>query len=140
PCVVSIVLEQLKTCLPHWARVCELSPRSLAPALTRCRSIMDRPPAPRIPSCLNLFHQLAVNKGGLGMLRKAVFGVTLLVFGLSFAAGSVAIAGDEKAGPEVGQKAPDFKLPYATQEELKYNPQEGMRLSQYGGNTVLLEL
>ena len=72
------------------------------------------------------------------MLRKAVFGVTLLVFGLSFAAGSVAIAGDEKAGPEVGQKAPDFKLPYATQEELKYNPQEGMSLSQYAGKTVLL--
>jgi len=72
------------------------------------------------------------------MLRKAVLGITLLVFGLSFAVASVASSGDEKAGPEVGQKAPDFKLPYATQEEVKYNPHEGMSLSQYAGKTVLL--
>lgn len=45
---------------------------------------------------------------------------------------------DDKGGPEVGQKAPDFKLPYATQEKQVYNPKEGMSLSDYRGKTVVL--
>jgi peroxiredoxin Q/BCP len=48
------------------------------------------------------------------------------------------VSGDDKGGPEVGQKAPDFKLPYATQEKQVYNPKEGMSLSDYRGKTVVL--
>jgi peroxiredoxin len=45
---------------------------------------------------------------------------------------------DDKAGPQVGEKAPDFKLPYATHELVKYNPAEGMGLAQYRGKVVVL--
>src|SRR5688500_11066930 len=45
---------------------------------------------------------------------------------------------DDKSGPQVGQKAPDFKLPYATQEKAVFNPKEGMTLSEYRGKTVVL--
>lgn len=47
-------------------------------------------------------------------------------------------SGDDKSGPEVGQKAPDFKLPYATQDKAVYDPKEGMSLSEYHGKTVVL--
>jgi peroxiredoxin Q/BCP len=41
-------------------------------------------------------------------------------------------------GPQVGEKAPDFKLPFATDQQVQYNPAEGMGLSQYRGKTVVL--
>ncbi len=72
------------------------------------------------------------------MLRKTLRCITLMFLGSSLVVASIAMTGDDKGGPEVGQKAPDFKLPYATQDELKYNAQEGMSLSQYAGKTVVL--
>jgi peroxiredoxin Q/BCP len=53
--------------------------------------------------------------------------------------GAAGVLGDDgKAGPQVGEKAPDFKLPYATQEQVKYNPAEGMGPAQYRGKIVVL--
>src|SRR3954471_14259755 len=40
--------------------------------------------------------------------------------------------------PEVGQAAPDFKLPYATQEAIHAKPEEFMALSSLRGKNVIL--
>src|SRR3954452_14784258 len=40
--------------------------------------------------------------------------------------------------PEVGQTAPDFKLPYATQEAIHAKPEEFMALSSLRGKNVIL--
>jgi len=73
------------------------------------------------------------------MFRKTIT-TTAIVFGLLVGAQGLTLSANEdgSTGPDVGQPAPDFKLPYATQEETKYNPQEGMSLSQYRGKTVVL--
>ena len=67
-----MVLEHLKKSLPHWARTCKLTLRSLASALTRDKMTMERLQAlaPGIPSCLNLNHELDVNKGGMECYEK----------------------------------------------------------------------
>ena len=57
---------------------------------------------------------------------------------LSLIGAAAVLAGDDKTGPQVGEKAPDFKLPYATHEQVKYNPAEGMTLAQYRGKVVVL--
>lgn len=41
-------------------------------------------------------------------------------------------------GPKVGEAAPDFKLPYATQEKLFLKPEEHMSLSSLRGKNVIL--
>ena len=51
---------------------------------------------------------------------------------------------DEKRGdtatipPKVGEAAPDFKLPYATQEAIHLKPEEYMSLSSLRGKNVIL--
>jgi peroxiredoxin len=42
------------------------------------------------------------------------------------------------AAPKVGQAAPDFKLPYATQEAIHMKPEEQMALSSQRGKNVIL--
>ncbi len=42
------------------------------------------------------------------------------------------------AAPKVGEAAPDFKLPYATQEKLFMKPEEQMSLSGLRGKNVIL--
>ncbi|MBA2339604.1 MAG: peroxiredoxin [Pyrinomonadaceae bacterium] len=42
------------------------------------------------------------------------------------------------AAPKVGDAAPDFRLPYATQEKIYLKPEEQMALSALRGKTVVL--
>jgi peroxiredoxin len=42
------------------------------------------------------------------------------------------------AAPKVGQAAPDFKLPYATQEAIHMKPEEQMSLASQRGKNVIL--
>jgi len=42
------------------------------------------------------------------------------------------------AAPKVGEAAPDFKLPYATQEQIYFKPEERMSLSSMRGKNVIL--
>jgi peroxiredoxin len=42
------------------------------------------------------------------------------------------------AAPKVGEVAPDFKLPYATQEEIHLKPEEWLALSAQHGKNVIL--
>jgi peroxiredoxin Q/BCP len=42
------------------------------------------------------------------------------------------------AAPKVGEAAPDFKLPYATQDKLVLKPEEQMSLSSQRGKNVIL--
>jgi peroxiredoxin len=42
------------------------------------------------------------------------------------------------AAPKVGEAAPDFKLPYATQEKIFMKPDEQMALSSLRGKSVIL--
>lgn len=75
------------------------------------------------------------------MFRKSITAAAIALVVLVLAGNqrlAVAFSGEGTGGPDVGQPAPDFKLPYATAEETKYNPAEGMSLSQYRGKTVVL--
>jgi peroxiredoxin len=51
----------------------------------------------------------------------------------SNAAGAAAVA-----APKIGEAAPDFKLPYATQEGIHMKPEEQMSLSSMRGKNVIL--
>ncbi len=42
------------------------------------------------------------------------------------------------AAPKVGEAAPDFKLPYATQEKIFFSPDEQMTLAAQHGKNVIL--
>ena len=42
------------------------------------------------------------------------------------------------AAPKVGERAPDFKLPYATQEGIHMKPEEQMTLAAQRGKNVIL--
>jgi peroxiredoxin len=42
------------------------------------------------------------------------------------------------AAPKIGEAAPDFKLPYATQEKIFMKPEEQMSLSSQRGKNVIL--
>jgi peroxiredoxin len=55
------------------------------------------------------------------------------------------ISADEKKGsetseaaPKIGEAAPDFRLPYATQEKIFLKPEEHMSLSSHRGKNVIL--
>lgn len=45
---------------------------------------------------------------------------------------------DQAEGPQVGQAAPDFELPWATQENLYLRRNEWMKLSSLRGSNVIL--
>jgi peroxiredoxin Q/BCP len=55
-----------------------------------------------------------------------------------YAASSATKATPAAAAPKVGEAAPDFKLPYATQEKLAMKPDEQMSLSGLRGKNVIL--
>jgi peroxiredoxin len=64
----------------------------------------------------------------------------LLMFGLicfAFASPIVARA-QTTAAPKIGEVAPDFRLPYATQENIFMKPEEQMSLSSQRGKNVIL--
>ncbi len=46
--------------------------------------------------------------------------------------------GGDAAAPKVGQAAPDFKLPYATQEQIYLKPEDHLSLSSLRGKNVIL--
>ena len=68
--------------------------------------------------------------------------LALMLFALSLGcANSIAQAratGDTAAAPKVGETAPDFGLPYATQEKLVLDPAEYMTLASLRGKNVIL--
>ena len=47
-------------------------------------------------------------------------------------------AANATAAPKTGEAAPDFKLPYATQEKIAMKPEEQMSLSSLRGKNVIL--
>lgn len=49
-----------------------------------------------------------------------------------------AAAVQAQSAPNVGQAAPDFKLPYATQEKIFLKPEEHMSLASLRGKNVIL--
>ena len=51
---------------------------------------------------------------------------------------TAAAAAARAAAPKVGEAAPDFKLPYATQEKIFMKPEEQMSLSGLRGKNVIL--
>ena len=51
---------------------------------------------------------------------------------------SVAAKAEDAAAPKVGQAAPDFRLPYATQEQIFLKPDEYLSLSSLRGRNVIL--
>jgi peroxiredoxin len=61
--------------------------------------------------------------------------LAVCAIGLAFPAGASEPA---VKGPEVGQPAPDFKLPYATQEAIHAKPDEYMSLASLRGKNVIL--
>ena len=52
--------------------------------------------------------------------------------------GASAAAAPKAAAPKVGEAAPDFKLPYATQEKIFMKPDEQMALSSLKGRNVVI--
>jgi peroxiredoxin len=76
---------------------------------------------------------------------KAV-GITLLLVTICFVGFAPVTGADEKRGsetaasvpPKVGEAAPDFRLPYATQEKIYLKPEEHMSLSSLKGKNVIL--
>jgi peroxiredoxin len=54
------------------------------------------------------------------------------------AAASSAAPAAVPAAPKIGEAAPDFKLPYATQEAIHMKPEEQMSLSAQRGKNVIL--
>jgi peroxiredoxin len=59
-------------------------------------------------------------------------------YGANAAASKTTAATAAPAAPKVGEAAPDFKLPYATQEKLFMKPDEQMSLSSLRGKNVIL--
>ncbi len=73
---------------------------------------------------------------------------TAILFCLMFALTAISINGQNGGegkppasnteGPQVGQAAPDFELPWATQEKLYLNRNEWLKLSSLQGSNVIL--
>lgn len=89
----------------------------------------------------------------LSIILAVCLGVGLVVSGSSFAGGgaqekSLTATGAKAksaspddaatAAPKVGQAAPDFSLPYATQEQIFLKPEERLSLSAQKGKNVIL--
>jgi peroxiredoxin len=56
----------------------------------------------------------------------------------SAAAAAKGDGGGDTGAPKVGQAAPDFRLPYATQEQVYLKPEEYLSLSGQRGKNVIL--
>ncbi|MDQ3817314.1 MAG: peroxiredoxin [Acidobacteriota bacterium] len=84
-------------------------------------------------------------KEHLSKLSKfSLFSIAIAALLASFIVGSAARASDDKkesaaaVPPKVGETAPDFRLPYATQEAIHLKPDEYMALSSLRGKNVIL--
>ena len=70
----------------------------------------------------------------------------MLVVACSLTLAPIILAGERKgnettaasSAPKVGEAAPDFRLPYATQEKIFLKPEEYMALSSLKGKNVIL--
>ena len=78
--------------------------------------------------------QTQTAEGTTASEKKAAAAAT----GEKVAAGADAPKSAPVAAPKVGEAAPDFKLPYATQEKLFMKPDEQMTLSSLKGKNVVL--
>jgi peroxiredoxin len=75
---------------------------------------------------------------------KRITFIFSLIFALTVMAvngqdgGAGKAAADNSEGPQVGQSAPDFELPWATQEKLYLSRNEWLKLSSMQGSNVIL--
>ena len=69
-------------------------------------------------------------------MQRRLFIAALVAAAAAVAAPPLATAQD--AGPEVGQKAPDFSLPWADREAIHFAPEQRMSLAGLKGKTVIL--
>ena len=58
--------------------------------------------------------------------------------GARVAASGTAASDSAATAPKVGQAAPEFRLPYATQEKIYFKPEERLSLSSLRGKNVIL--
>src|SRR5215212_7253534 len=84
-------------------------------------------------TCAAAYAQSASKPGADSKADAAHYGTT--ADSTKTATATVKIAA---AAPKVGQAAPDFKLPYATQEGIHMKPEEQMSLSSQRGKNVIL--
>jgi peroxiredoxin len=76
--------------------------------------------------------------------RVSTIGASLFALVCLVAVASGALAFEKRldaaatAAPKIGEAAPDFKLPYATQEQIYFKPEERMSLSSMRGKNVIL--
>lgn len=73
----------------------------------------------------------------------SIAGATLFAVACFVVVASGVLADEKKAdaataAPKVGEVAPDFKLPYATQEQIYFKPEERLSLSSMRGKNVIL--
>jgi peroxiredoxin len=72
----------------------------------------------------------------------SIAGAALFAIACFVAVASGVRADEKKAematAPKVGEAAPDFKLPYATQEQIYFKPEERLSLSSMRGKNVIL--
>ena len=79
----------------------------------------------------------SIFKGVSGM-RKALLAM-MLVLGISFLCyGQEKKDAQPAGGPDVGQPAPDFAVPWATADAVHYNQNELWKLSDQKGSNVIL--
>ena len=69
----------------------------------------------------------------LTVTKTLLFGLMCFTF-----ASAIAARAQTTAAPKIGEAAPDFKLPYATQENIVMKPEEQMSLSSQRGKNVIL--
>lgn len=73
------------------------------------------------------------------MTRRLILALFVCLFALCFTAyGQDKSAGAAKEGPEVGQAAPDFALPWATADSIHFNQNDWLKLSSQKGSVVIL--
>jgi len=58
--------------------------------------------------------------------------------GVKVAASETAKSAGSSTPPKVGEAAPDFRLPYATQEKIYFKPEEHLSLNSMRGKNVIL--
>jgi peroxiredoxin len=86
-------------------------------------------------TCAAAYAQSAPKPGADSKADAAHYGTTADSNKTTTASATVKVV---TAAPKVGQAAPDFKLPYATQEGIHMKPEEQMSLSSQRGKNVIL--
>jgi peroxiredoxin Q/BCP len=108
-----------------------MSTRTLSAAAARLLSLF----ALVALACAAAYAQSATKPASESKSDAAHYGKTSDSTKTTSASGTVNIVA---AAPKVGQAAPDFKLPYATQEGIHMKPEEQMSLSSQRGKNVIL--